>query len=526
MIRALRKAFIVLPARLRAKWLLLAGVTTLASAGEIAAASAVFRLLSSIGDASAFADSAILIAVLFLAKNLVWGIAAAMRSGLIAESMSEVFARTVAGFLGEPFLQHSERNSAELTNRATHAVDVTYRLVLGSAVIVISESLVVVGVAGVLVFRSPAAVLVALAVLAGLTAVTLMLNHRVVARTGRASYEGHEAVIRRVTEIFGAITEIRSLGREDAFLRESRRTHEGAMDALRRQITAMALPRLFVETLFVCAAAIALAFAASGAERSLVPLLALYAYAGFRIVPAVNRIVFFVDEIRHGAHAVERLLQEVPAEQRNLAQLPRACALQLERVSFRYGGDVVLRDVDLVVREGEWIAIAGETGSGKSTLLHILAGLFDPDAGSVAIDRRHVAFVPQHPVLLDDTLRRNVAFGLPADDDRIREVLRIAALDALSLDAVVGERGVRLSGGERQRIAIARSLYVQPAILLLDEATSALDPETEQRVFDELAGITPRLTIVAATHRVHSLRRFDRVVYMAGGALETRESAA
>jgi ABC-type multidrug transport system fused ATPase/permease subunit len=521
------KAFTLLPANLRARWLLLVVLMTVAGAGEIAAAAAVFRVASVLGNSAEVARWALILALLFVGKNLVWAAAVILRSRLIAGSMSAMFTKTIGAFLGAPFATYAAQTSADLTNRATYAVDVTCRLVLGSAVIVISEALVIGGVAGVLIVEAPRAVVLALALLATITAIVLALNHRIVARTSRESYLGQQAILGRVSTLFGAITEIRAFRREDAFLDESRRAHGHAMRAVRRQMTALALPRLLVEALFVGSAALALAVTASVAERDLVPLLALYAYAGFRIVPAVNRIVFFIDEIRHGAFAVARLAEEHPSDRRVERPAPASPrAIELRDVAYAWGEYRVLDDLDLVVREGEWVAIEGETGSGKSTLLHLIAGLLEPQSGTAAADPRRIALVPQHPFLLDDTLRENVVFGLPPDEARIAEVLRLARLESFASDTIVGERGVRLSGGERQRIALARALYARPSILLLDEATAALDWETEAEILARLSGITPRVTVVAATHRRHSLGRFDRVLAMTDGRLEPRGTAA
>jgi len=201
----------------------------------------------------------------------------------------------------------------------------------------------------------------------------------------------------------------------------------------------------------------------------------------------------------------------------------------------------VLNVRSLEVRRGELLAIVGPTGSGKSTLLQVLAGLRAPDAGRFLVDgipvspgdRRPTAWVPQAPFLSDDTLRRNVAFGLPEgeiDDARVREAIAASRLAGFvsqlpeGLETRTGEGAVLLSGGERQRLAVARALYAGLEILLLDEPTSALDLATERELMDMLAALTPARTVVVVSHRPAAVERADRVVHLEKGSV-TRSGA-
>ncbi len=208
-------------------------------------------------------------------------------------------------------------------------------------------------------------------------------------------------------------------------------------------------------------------------------------------------------------------------------------------MSYAYedGHGPALNDVSLTIRRGESVGIVGATGAGKSTLVDILLGLLDPRSGKLLIDGRdiradiglwqqRIGYVPQGFALLDDTLRRNVAFGRAdsdIDDADIEAALRLAHLSELvaslprGLETRLGERGVRLSGGERQRVAIARALYRKPDVLVFDEATSALDQQTEQaiiRAIDELRGVK---TLVVVAHRLSTVRGCDRLVFFEDG---------
>jgi ATP-binding cassette, subfamily B, bacterial PglK len=216
-------------------------------------------------------------------------------------------------------------------------------------------------------------------------------------------------------------------------------------------------------------------------------------------------------------------------------------AVALEGVSYTYAdeADPVLVDVDLTIARGESIGIVGPSGAGKSTLIDLLLGLLTPTRGRITVDgrdvagalrswQRHIGYVAQEPFVLDDTLRRNVAFGVAdaeIDDPRVTAALRLAQLGEFvaglpaGLDTMLGERGTRLSGGQRQRVAIARALYDEPEVLVFDEATSALDTPTERELIAALEALRGVKTLVVIAHRLTTVRHCDRLAVLRDGRL-------
>lgn len=217
-----------------------------------------------------------------------------------------------------------------------------------------------------------------------------------------------------------------------------------------------------------------------------------------------------------------------------------SASVELDQVSFAYEGveDVdVLDGISLRIEPGDDVGFVGTTGSGKTTLIDLVLGLLDPTAGAVRIgdeplDRcrsawqRSIGYVPREIVLTDETIRADVAFGVPEsdiDDDRVRESPRMAQIDEFvaalpaGLATIVGEDGVRLSGGQRRRLGLARALYGEPSVLVLDEATSALDSETEARVIDTVSGFHGKLTLISVAHRLSTLKHCDRIYFLAAG---------
>ena len=299
-------------------------------------------------------------------------------------------------------------------------------------------------------------------------------------------------------------------------------------------------PRLFLELIAV-GGLVGLVLVMIGQGKSpveVLPALALFGAAAFRLLPSGNRMLSALQSIRFFGPAVEtlysefRLLDRAPAPNSGHA-LPFNHTLELDRVSYRYplAEAPALRDVSFSIPQGASVGFIGESGSGKSTLVDLILGLLSPDVGSVRADdldvqsdlrgwQSQIGYVPQSIFLTDDTLRRNVAFGLPSeeiDEASVWQAVRAAQLEQfvldlpLGLDTVVGERGVRLSGGQRQRIGIARALYHQPRVLVLDEATSSLDTDTERAVMATVRALKGEKTLIIVAHRFSTVEHCDRL---------------
>jgi ATP-binding cassette subfamily C protein len=352
--------------------------------------------------------------------------------------------------------------------------------------------------------------------------------------------------LKHVRQSLGGLKEIRMLGRGAYFADRFADDARAAAALESRRVTLEALPRLLFETVFVVGMLLLVAIGTRGTDAAgVLPLVSLYAYVGFRTVPAAQRLATQVDAARWRLAESTSLVADLelleaapPSTDGQRVELGET--LEASRITFQYesADHPVLRDVSLTVRRGESVAIVGATGAGKSTLIDILVGLLPPTTGRVLVDgaaieanvagwQRNIGYVPQSPFLLDDTLRSNIALGVSderIDDAALQRALSIAQLDDLvrelpgGLQTVVGERGIRLSGGERQRVAIARALYRDPAFIVLDEATSALDPATERDLARAIERLRDRTLIVIA-HRISTVERCDRVLVLADGRI-------
>ena len=372
-------------------------------------------------------------------------------------------------------------------------------------------------------------------------------------RAGRVNRDRSFSVARHMTEMVGALKEITladKAGEVAKVVHDQRVTTTKA----RAELSFLgALPKFVVEVAIIGGFLLVggAAYVVDG-EAAALGAVALFAVAGFRMVPAVTSFQAVMTTIAANIPNVEAVVLDITAAEGYLAHAetvgrePLAAeprALHLRDVAFTYPGSSTpaVRDIDLDVPMGSTVALVGSSGAGKSTLVDVLLGLLVPQRGSLRLDdqpledvlaawRSRVGYVPQQVALFDGTVAQNVALTWGEDYDvaRVRSCLARAQLlgvvDAREggLDARIGEGGLALSGGQRQRLGIARALYADPLVLVLDEATSALDTRTEADVtaaIDELRG---EVTVIVVAHRLSTVRHSDQVCFMRDGTIAAR----
>ena len=449
-------------------------------------------------------------------------------------------------YLHQPYTFHLQRNSARLiANIVTEVREFTLHGLIPSF-LVITEALVLAGIAALLLAVQPLGTLVVGGII-GLAAWALQRGTRVrVVQWGEARQHHDGLRIQHLQQGLHAAKEVKLLGREEEFLAQHRVHNLASARAARLHYTLVELPRLGLEFLAVVGlAALVLAMLAQEREvATILPTLGLFAAAAFRLMPSVNRVVNAAHVLRYSLSVVDTLHAELQLGRSTAAvptvpAIPFRASIRLRDVSYTYpaASAPALHGISLTVNKGECVGFVGPSGSGKSTLVDIILGLLTPDAGQVLIDGRdlqddvrgwqdEVGYVPQSIYLTDDTIRRNVAFGVAdheIDDAAVRRAIRAAQLEDVvasrpeGLAAPLGERGIRLSGGQRQRLGIARALYHDPAVLVLDEATSSLDSVTEQGVIDAVLALHGSKTILVVAHRASTVERCDRMYRLEHG---------
>lgn len=469
----------------------------------------------------------------------------------VAENTGVMLAdRLVDGYLSMPYEFHLRRNSSELIRNAYDNVQQVVAGVFTPMVTLMAEISMAVAMLVVLLIASVPATAVAVVAMGFVLALTMrVIQPRLKAR-GFQRQRAARSALQHLQQGLGGIRDIKILGKEAVFSRDFLAVRREMAEAQYTRTALAMSPRITMETTFLLLILAALAVAVSTDQvTGILSTLGVFAYAGMRLQPSLQKIANAFNNLRFAEAAIEDMAADLDRldastsarrrDDRDSARLPFREALELRDVGFRYEGAMheALRGVHLAIQRGESIGIAGATGGGKTTLLDILCGLLEPTSGEFLVDgepvrdhlrawQRGLGVVHQNSFLIDDTLRKNIALGVHDEDineDLLDRCIRLAQLEEVvaglpdGVRTMVGERGIRLSGGQRQRITLARALYRQPEVLILDEGTAALDNETERAVIRGIESLTGEMTLIMVAHRLTTLQRCDRIVFLEHG---------
>ena len=493
---------------------------------------------------------AILIAALFATYALKTGLQIfyyRRQTKHVAQSQSELAARLLQDYMLAPYSLIIQRHSAEFIRTITSLVQEVYGHFLNAVLTVAADLAAAIALVTLSLVIAPGATLAA-----GLLIVAIHVTQQRILRHTHVRVGGEHAEIMRrelvvLQQSLDAFREARVLGRERYFVDEFERIQQDLKKNVARFEFIRRLPIAIGEmAIVVSITAAVFVFLITAQQLSdLIVSLGLLAAVAFRLSPIANRLVISVGTIHHARPALEIIAAELTtfARRGEGARAPARAtsfrtAIELRNVSHRYEGreQPVLDNVTLGIRRGEAVGIVGPSGAGKSTLVDIVLGLLRPTGGQLLIDgaaatpdtRLNAGYVPQKVLLFDDTVLRNVAFGLPdssIDHAQMDRVIKLAGLSGLvarlpnGLLTTLGEDGRFLSGGERQRIGIARALYGLPDLIVMDEPTSALDAETEATVTASISSLRGTVTLIIISHRPATMRVCDRIAVLNAGRL-------
>ena len=466
-------------------------------------------------------------------------------------------ARVFGTYLAKPYEYFFDVHSSVVVKNVVFETERFAMLLFMPMLVLVSRIIVTIVVIALVVAVDPS---VSLGIIASLALLYFAVYSRLQGRSrtsGDVAFSARERITSITTETVAGVREVRMLGCEEHFAARFRR----AAHTLARQyvygVVVSVMPRYVIETA-AFALMIGLAVYLSqklGGWQTAAPLLAFYVFAAYRLLPQFQQIYIHAMQVQQNARIVDVLAELMPfaAEQARASgghasvQRPEP-PIVLDRVTYCYPGtdQAVLDEANMEIPAHSTVGLVGATGAGKSTIIDLIAGLLPPRQGSVTLNgkrldarlaaewRTRIGYVPQVPFLLNDTVRRNIAFGLPDEEISQQEVERAARLANIhdfiaslpeGYATPTGERGVRLSGGQRQRLVIARALYRDPEVLIFDEATSALDQETEQAVMEAIRTLSHKKTLLIISHRPATLQGCDLVYEVLDGKVALRQSA-
>ncbi|WP_290785745.1 ABC transporter ATP-binding protein [Halomonas sp.] len=471
-----------------------------------------------------------------------------MRRHSIGECLLETYLR-------QPYSYFLNRHSGDMAKSILSEVDQLILNVFRPGIIAVAYTVVAVALVLLLVVIEPLLALTVAAVIGGLYALIYGVVRGLLGRIGRDRANANQERFATAGEALGGIKPIKLLGREHAYLSRFR---PASVRFSRHQATNQTLgevPKFLIEAIAV-GGVLALAIflmATRDGVGDMLPVLGLYAFAGYKLLPAVQHIYNGLTKLRFGTAAVDDIhddlktriaLAEIHREAPQALSPRREIRLNLIHYTYPGAQAPALADIDLTIPVGHSIGLVGGTGAGKTTLVDLILGLLRPTQGQLEVDgqpitdanlrgwQQALGYVPQEIFLTDATVAENIALGIPPEQIDLAAVERSARMaqvhdfivnDLLQgYDTPVGERGVRLSGGQRQRLGIARALYGDPEVLVFDEATSALDNATEAAVMEAIEALSQQKTVILIAHRLSTVRHCDQVVRLEKGVVAAR----
>ncbi|MCR4937428.1 MAG: ABC transporter ATP-binding protein/permease [Lachnospiraceae bacterium] len=513
-----------------------------------------FLGMHSVKDFTIFVMTALVAA--FVLKNLYLYIQQRVLYRFVYTNQFKTSERMMKNYIRRPYEFYLNADTAVIQRTITSDVNNMYALIL-SLLTLVSEVIVALFLITVLLIAEPLMTVVIAAVLLLTLFVIKLWLKPVMKKAGSDNQDYYASLFKWISETVTGIKDVKISGREAYFVDEYIKCGKGYVDAVQKYTLFSNIPRLIIET--VCVAVMIfymLALILSGRDMdNMMAVLSAFGVAVVRLMPCANRINNQINNISYFEPflmgVTDNLKEETGDDVTDISdlkpveeKLPVKDKVELEDISYHYpGSDKLIFDhASLTIPVGKSVGIVGSSGAGKSTVVDVLLGLLKMQEGSIKADGvsvmekenyrrwlKNIGYIPQTIFMLDDTIRKNVAFGIAEDEiseERIWEVLKEAQLDEFvkslpeGLDTGIGERGVRLSGGQRQRIGIARALYDDPEILILDEATSALDNDTEAAIMDSINRFMGRKTLLIIAHRLQTIEKCDMVYRVEDGKIK------
>jgi ATP-binding cassette subfamily C protein len=467
-------------------------------------------------------------------------------------SLSQRLLRT---YLSRPYGYFLGRNSSELGKNILQEVKEVATGMLKPALHGSAKAIVGLFIIGFLFFVDPIISVSVSVVLGSTYAVMYIVLRNKLKKIGEKRVSNNTERYQIVAEAFGGIKQVKLRGKEESFVGLFSGPSEEYSDSQAKYAVIKKAPRYLLEMVAfggIVIIALYLIFVRENLQ-SVIPVLGLYAFAGYRLMPALQKAFNGLASARFNKAALEKIREDIvdySAKVKSSEHIGSGNSgknfeldhgIELENVSYKYpqSRKRVVKSLSLKIEVGTTVGFLGETGSGKTTTVDLIIGLLRPTNGEIYLDGKKyskidlkewqssIGYVPQEIFLTDGTIASNIAFGVEPKDinmSRVKKVSRVAKIYSYikndlseGWDTNAGEKGVKLSGGQRQRIGIARALYHEPSVLVFDEATSALDQKTEKEVVDRINNMKRVHTIISIAHRLKSLKTSDKVIVLENG---------
>lgn len=521
--------------------------------------SPILTMLKLDTDASLIWAIGILVIFVYVVKNLFLFLLSYIRIKYACKVQRELSIEMMESYMKRGYVFFLNTGTGELLRGMQGSISNTY-IALSQIFKLLAEVLTIFFIC-IYIMCTDIAMALCVVVLAVICLLIVVLGcQKWVKKCGEIFYEYAGLINKTLLQTFQGIKEVLVMQKQQYFVNVYKKDYIKQQKGTIGQTVAAESPAYMIEAVCVAGLIIAVCFKAIDSEdaSTLVPQLASFAVAAFRILPSLGRIsnyfnqfMFCVPGVNDTYSNFRKVRSDVEEEKKSQNSFANnefekfENRLSIQNITWKYpnADNNVLEEVSIDINKGQSIAFVGKSGAGKTTLADIVLGLLKPQSGEVNIDgvdiedipekrSEIIGFVPQNVNLLDDTVRRNVAFGIEdkdIDDNLVWKALEQAQLKDIiegyekGLDTEIGERGIRFSGGQRQRFAIARALYNNPDILILDEATSALDTETETAVMEAIDALQGQKTLIIIAHRLTTIKNCDKIFEIVDGKAVERK---
>ena len=459
--------------------------------------------------------------------------------------------RLVEGYLHQPYSWFLSRHSADLGKTILSEVSSVISRGMKPCMELIANSIVAFAIIVLLIVFDPIIAFIVASILVASYGVIFYVVRNYLYLNGVKRLKNNQLRFTAISEAFGAIKELKVGGLEKNYVRNFSNFAKIFARTQASSETISHIPRYILEAIAFGGVLLIILYITSktGSFNNAIPMLSLYVFAGYRLMPSLQKIYSCVSLLTFVKPSLDKLYEEIKNidkcinKQHEVTDLSFDKKIVFNNIDYNYPNSSIasLKNINLTIKAKSKIALIGTTGSGKTTAVDIILGLLEPQNGTLEVDgkilsrnnlrswQKLIGYVPQHIYLSDDTVEANIAFGVENKDinqDLIKKSSKIANLHNFVMDelpkqykTIIGERGVRLSGGQKQRIGIARALYHNPKLLILDEATSALDNKTEKLVMDAINNFSKHITIVLIAHRLNTVKDCDTIFKLEKGQI-------
>ena len=500
-----------------------------------------------------------IILLFFFLKNIFIFLINFLQASIWRDLNIQTCKRLFKTYLFIPYFMHLNLNPAIINRNITREVLIATQY-LDSSLIFLREALLIAVIFVLLIIVNPSISLLVFLGIGFFGVVFYYLIKKKMVQLSKLALYHRGRQTQHINQVFGAIKDTKILSREKFFVDEFKSELDGAERVTFFSQVINKIPRLAMEFFGVLAILLVLLFLIyeGRAVDELMPLLAFIGVAIIRLIPSFNTIITTSSLMKRSSVSFNLVIDllkkfeshslnkdyKITLNEKNGNFFKKG--IKLVNVNFKYSeaNNEVLKDINIEIKPGISVAFIGTTGAGKSTLVDLILGLLKPSKGKILIDeedleknfkkwQNQIGYIPQDIYLLDDTIKKNIAFGIHDKDINLSKVERSIKLAQLEkfilsskdgLDTIVGNRGVRSSGGQRQRIGIARALYNDPKILVLDEATNSLDIQTEKKLMEDIESLKGKYTLIIVTHRLSTIEKCDKIYIIDKGSIYTGEN--